>query len=63
VEGVFWVSMQVVARGLKSIMKNERLPRGTVSVSVKEAAEKRRVIRCVHLAHVFAARVLYMHWV
>ena len=48
--------MQAVARGLRLTMKSERLPRGTMSV--QEAAEKRRVARRVHLAQDYAARNL-----
>ena len=50
------VSMQAVARGLRRIMKSERLPRGTMSV--QEAAEKRCVARRVHLAQDYAVRNL-----
>ena len=54
--GFLGVSMQAVARGLKRIMKSERLPRGIMSV--QEAAEKRRVARRVHLAQDYAVRNL-----
>ena len=48
------MSMQVVARGFRRIMKSERLPWGTKPV--QQAAEKRRVSRRVHLAQDYAAR-------
>ena len=38
------------------VLKSERLPRETMSV--QEAAEKRRVAQCVHLAKGYAARNL-----
>ena len=39
-----------------TFVTSERLPRGTMSV--QEAAEKRRVARRVHFAQVYAARNL-----
>ena len=44
------------SRFLRRIVESERLPRGTMSV--QEAAEKRRVARRIHLSQVYAARSL-----